>query len=78
VIVALPYEPRIYVIGSTGHICNGISKVPGLTLDKDNFSLDWAFSAIGPHHPLDGITSSEYKLLRFIQLTKIFAKRRRH
>jgi hypothetical protein len=26
-------------------------------------------SAIGLHHPLDGVTNLKYKLLRFIQLT---------
>ncbi len=30
--------------------------------------------SIGLHHPLDGITNPEYKLLRFIQLT-IFLQR---
>ncbi len=34
--------------------------------------------AIGLHHPLDGVTNPEYKLLRFIQLTNFFAKRRRY
>ena len=32
--------------------------------------------AIGLHHPLDGITNPEYKLLHFIQLT-IFCKKKR-
>jgi hypothetical protein len=27
------------------------------------------------HHPLDGVTNPEYKLLRSIQLTNFFAKR---
>jgi hypothetical protein len=31
---------------------------------------------IGLHHPLDGVTNPEYKLLRFIQLTNFFAKKR--
>ncbi len=29
---------------------------------------------IGLHHPLDGVTNPEYKLLCFIQLTKFFYK----
>ncbi len=29
---------------------------------------------IGLHHPLDGVTNPEYKLLHFIQLTKFFGK----
>ncbi len=33
---------------------------------------------IGLHQLLDGVTNPEYKLLHFIQLTKFFAKRRRH
>jgi hypothetical protein len=33
---------------------------------------------IGLHHPLDGVTDSEYKLMHFIQLINFFAKRRRH
>ncbi len=33
-------------------------------------------AAMGLHHPLDGVTNSEYKLLRFMQLTIFFAKRR--
>jgi hypothetical protein len=35
-------------------------------------------STIELHHPLDGVTNPEYKLLHFIQLTKFFVKRRRH
>jgi hypothetical protein len=31
---------------------------------------------IGLHHPLDGITNPEYKLLRFIQPTKFFCKKK--
>jgi hypothetical protein len=34
--------------------------------------------SIGLHHPLDGVTNPEYKLLHFIQLTNFFAKRRWH
>ncbi len=37
-----------------------------------------AINSIGLHHPLDGVTNPEYKLLHFIQLTNFFAKRRRH
>ncbi len=33
---------------------------------------------IGLQHPLDGVTNPKYKLFHFIQLTKFFAKRRRH
>ncbi len=29
---------------------------------------------IGLHHPLDGVTNSKYKLLRFIQLTIVLKK----
>ncbi len=29
---------------------------------------------IGLHHPLDGITNHEYKLLHFMHLTKFFWK----
>jgi hypothetical protein len=32
---------------------------------------------IGLHHPLDGITNPEYKLLRFIQLTNFFCKEKK-
>ncbi len=32
---------------------------------------------IGLHHPLDGITSPLYKLLRFIQLTNFFCKEKK-
>ncbi len=32
---------------------------------------------IGLHHPLDGVTNPEYKLLRFIQLTKFFCKEKK-
>ncbi len=45
-----------------------------------NVYVDYFFRAsplwilIGLHHPLDGITSPEYKLLRFMQLT-IFLQR---
>jgi hypothetical protein len=31
-------------------------------------------SAIGLHHPQDGVTNPKYKLLHFIQLTKFFCK----
>jgi hypothetical protein len=34
------------------------------------------FAAIGLHHPLDGVTNSEYKLLRLVQLTIFFKKKR--
>ncbi len=34
--------------------------------------------AIGLYHPLDAVTNPEYKLLRFMQLTKYLAERRRH
>ncbi len=34
--------------------------------------------SIGLHHPLDGVTNPEYKLLHFIQLPNFFVKRRRH
>jgi hypothetical protein len=34
--------------------------------------------SMGLHHPLDGVTNPTYKLLPFIQLTKLFAKRRGH
>jgi hypothetical protein len=30
---------------------------------------------IGLHHPLDGVTNPEYKLLHFIQLTNFFLQR---
>ncbi len=29
------------------------------------------------HHPLDGVTNPEYKLLRFKQLTKFFCKEKK-
>jgi hypothetical protein len=32
---------------------------------------------IGLHHPLDGVTSPEYKLLHFIQLPKFFCKEKK-
>ncbi len=33
---------------------------------------------IGLHHPLDGVTNPEYKLLLFLQLTKFNAKSGKH
>jgi hypothetical protein len=33
--------------------------------------------SIGLHHPLDGVTNPEYKLLHFIQLTKCFCKEKK-
>jgi hypothetical protein len=32
---------------------------------------------IGLHHPLDGVTNPEYKLLHFIQLTKFSCKEKK-
>ena len=34
-------------------------------------------AAMGLHHPLDGVTNYEYKLLCFIQLTNFFCKKKR-
>jgi len=38
--------------------------------------LKYHFKSIGLYHSLDGVTNPKYKLLRFIQLTNFFAKRR--
>ncbi len=35
------------------------------------------FNVIGLHHPLNGVTNPEYKLLPFIQLTKCFCKEKK-
>ncbi len=37
-----------------------------------------AMKLIGLHHPLDGVTNPEYKLLRFIQLTDFFCIEEKH
>ncbi len=36
-----------------------------------------SIQAMGLHHPLDGVTNPEYKLLPFIQLTKFFCKEKK-
>jgi hypothetical protein len=46
------------------------NKLEGLSMKRLN--------VIGLHHPLDGVTSPEYKLLRFKQLTKFSPKNRKH
>jgi hypothetical protein len=46
------------------------NKLEGLSIKRLN--------VIGLHHPLDGVTSPKYKLLRFKQLTKFSPKNRKH
>jgi hypothetical protein len=46
-----------------------------LNRSKQLFLFD--ISPIGLHHPLDGVTNLEYKLLRFIQLTQFFCKKKK-
>jgi hypothetical protein len=55
--------------------CKGDATIWSITLESSIALLE---ASIGLHHPLDGVTNPEYKLLRFIQLNKFFAKRRRH
>ncbi len=57
---------------------SNISALELATLDNATTTGLVPLSLIGLHHPLDGVTNPEYKLLCFIQLTTFFAKRRRH
>jgi hypothetical protein len=46
-------------------------------LGKPQILTPEKLSLIGLHHPLDGVTSPEYKLLHFIHLTKFFCKEKK-
>ena len=57
-----------------------LHKRSGLAILVSNSILNlyvYIMNVIVLHHPLDGVTSTEYKLLHFIQLTKFFYKEKK-
>jgi hypothetical protein len=61
------------------HAANAACCMAPMLLSANTASQVWVRSVmktIGLHHPLDGVTNPEYKLLHFIQLKFFFAKRR--
>jgi len=58
------------------HFSNWICQTWVLNKDPTVW-LNGAARLIGLHHPLDGVTNPEYKLLHFLQLIKFFCKEKK-
>jgi hypothetical protein len=73
--IALSYKQKMFTRLTSGK--RGKVSTKFLKKWKNIFSSKFTFQSLHPlrlHHPLDGVTNPEYKLLRFIQLTIFLQK----